>query len=157
MSKGWSGLFENTIGDLVKLEEDYLFTYTSLGGLKLDFPILPGSEGIIIPKRLNTEQMIFLTQKYGIEFAQVYVLGKGKNGSGDKYFIYSGDDHSVHFPLSKNIILINHTHPRGSAKPSKNNLKLIRYLSQLGSSQHMTEIIQFVRKMLYLNRRKKII
>lgn len=55
MSKGWSGLFENTIGELVKLEENYLFTYTSFSGLKLDFPILPGSEGIIIPKRLNTE------------------------------------------------------------------------------------------------------
>ena len=58
--------------------------------------------------------MEFLTNEYGVEFAQVYQLGPRKNGGGGKYYIYSGNSNSVLVPVNKNTMLINHTHPGGT-------------------------------------------
>ncbi len=65
-----------------------------------DFSYLPGSSGIEIPQRLSLEEMSYLTREYGVEFAQVYQRGFGKNGGGGKYFVYSGDVNSVKVPVN---------------------------------------------------------
>ena len=71
MSKGISGLFKDTRGYVVALGEDVLVRYMPNGDKNVDFSKLPGLNGIQVKKRLTDEQMLFLTNEYGIEFAQV--------------------------------------------------------------------------------------
>lgn len=111
MSKTSSGLFLGTLGEQADLEEDYYTRYLSDGGKVLDVRALPGSSGMKVPQRLSPEQMMFLTEKYEVEFAQVYELGPGRNGGGGQYYIYSGTRRSVTVPISSTTILISHTHP----------------------------------------------
>lgn len=87
--------------------------------------------------------MTYLTKEYGVEFAQVYNLGPGKNGGGGFYTLYSGDVSSVSIALSLSpeAILINHTHPGGTAWPSSQDLKLLESLKNLGTPQNISEII----------------
>ena len=85
--------------------------------------------------------MEFLTTEYGVEFAQVYRLGPGKNGGGGEYFIYSGTPNSVLVPVNKNTILINHTHPNGTAYPSKQDKELLALYRRFGSPQRTSHII----------------
>ena len=58
--------------------EDFFERIMPNGDRNIDFTKLPGSKGIEMPKRLTDKQMMFLTNEYGVEFAQVYVLGSGK-------------------------------------------------------------------------------
>ena len=116
------------------------------GKKNVDFSRLPGSEGIQVKKRLTDNQMIFLTNEYGVEFAQVYELGPGKNGRGGKYMVYSGTVNTVNIPVKSNTILINHTHPGGTAYPSKNDLKLMALIKQVGSPQRVSSIIPLGKK-----------
>ena len=124
-----------------KLNEDVFIRYMPDGKQVTDFNYLPGKAGIAIPRRLSVEEMIYLTQEYGIEFAQVYQRGTGLNGRGGRYFIYSGDVRSVNVPVNKDIIIINHTHPSGTAYPSSKDKKLLLLLEQKGSPQRTSEII----------------
>ena len=124
-----------------KLNEDVFIRYMPDGKQVTDFNYLPGKAGIAIPRRLSVEEMIYLTQEYGIEFAQVYQRGTGLNGRGGRYFIYSGDVRSVNVPVNKDIIIINHTHPSGTAYPSSKDKKLLLHLEQKGSPQRTLEII----------------
>lgn len=141
MSKGISGLFKGTKGFLVALGEDVFDRIMPNGEKNVDFSRLPGSKGIQVKKRLTDSQMIFLTNEYGVEFAQVYERGPGKNGRGGKYKIYSGTVNSVIIPVNSNTILINHTHPGGTAYPSKKDLKLMVLIKQAGSPQKTSSII----------------
>ncbi|MFG0787541.1 Ig-like domain repeat protein [Delftia tsuruhatensis] len=80
---------------------------------------LPGAEGIIIARRPTIDQMVNLSEKHGVEFATTYNLGSGKNGGGGYYTLYSGGPRSVSIGLIEgNKILVNHTHPRGTANAS---------------------------------------
>ena len=90
MSKGNSGLFKGTAGFRAALGEDVYERIMPNGDTNIDFDRLPGKAGYQINKRLTDKQMEFLTNEYGVEFAQVYQLGLGKNGGGGKYYIYSG-------------------------------------------------------------------
>ena len=150
MSKGNSGLFSGTSGapqltveafESDILAEDYFERIMPNGDKNIDFSKLPGKNGIEITNRLTDKQMMFLTDEYGVEFAQVYKLGSGKNGKGGKYYIYSGTTNSVTVPLSKDIMLINHTHPGGTAYPSRKDMKLMAMYAQLGSPQVTSSII----------------
>lgn len=141
MSKPGSGLFQKTIGMQNCLEEDYYSRYDSNVGKVLDVKFMPDSKGIEIPHRLSSEQMIFLTDKYGIEFALVYKLGKGRNGGGGKYYLYSGTRKSVNIPLTASTILISHTHPGGTAYPSRQDKRLMSFLAAMGSSQKTSLIV----------------
>lgn len=141
MSKGNSGLFKNTIGELKELAEQIIIRYMNNGDKNTDFIKLPGSKGIQVPKRLTDREMIFLTKEYGVEFAQVYKYGPGKNGRGGKYIIYSGTRNSVIVPLGKDIMLINHTHPGGTAYPSPQDRKTMNYYKLYGSPQKTSAII----------------
>ena len=141
MSKGNSGLFKKTIGVLKELAEQVIIRYMRNGDKNTDFDKLPGSKGIQVPKRLSDREMIFLTEEYGVEFAQVYKYGPGKNGRGGKYYVYSGTINSVIVPLGKDIMLINHTHPGGTASPSPEDLELLISYSLTGSPQKTSAII----------------
>ncbi|MCR5478245.1 MAG: hypothetical protein K6F27_00105 [Ruminococcus sp.] len=146
MSKGFSGLFTGTIGQIIMLGEDYYERIMPNGEKNIDFSKLPGRKGIEVPKRLTDRQMEFLTQEYGIEFAQVYELGPGKGGRGGKYIIYSGNNNSVNVPVTKNTILVNHTHPGGTPYPSNKDLKLMEFLTQMGSPQKTSGIVPVGKK-----------
>ena len=78
-----------------------------------------------------------------MEFARVYYLSPGKNGTGGSYILYSGNYKFVRLDPSicSDAILINHTYPRGSAFPSPVDLDLIKVLQDLGSPQKVSEII----------------
>ena len=141
MSKGISGHFSGTTGFIHALGEDIYERIMPNGDKNIDFNILPGSSGYQIKHRLTDKQMDYLTNEYGVEFAQVYQLGPGKNGRGGKYYIYSGTKNSVLVPVNASTILINHTHPGGTAYPSTNDLKLMSLYAQLGSPQKVSSII----------------
>lgn len=141
MSKGNSGLFQGTKGFMQALGEDVYELIMPDGKKGLDFNKLPGAHGYQIKNRLTDKQMEYLTNEHGVEFAQVYQLGPGKNGGGGKYFIYSGNKNSVLVPVNKNTILINHTHPGGTASPSKQDMKLLAMYAQQGSPQKTSAII----------------
>ncbi len=141
MSKGISGLFYGTKGLLAALGEDVFEGIMPNGEKRIDFRNLPGSKGVQVKKRLTDQQMMYLTNKYDIEFAQVYQLGPGKNGRGGKYYIYSGVKDSVIIPVSNKTILINHTHPGGTAYPSNRDKKLMELLSSAGSPQKTSSIL----------------
>lgn len=141
MSKGNSGFYKGTKGFLATLGEETYERFMPNGDKNIDFTKLPGTEGIQVKKRLSDKQMMFLTNEYGIEFAQVYERGPGKNGRGGKYMIYSGTVNSVTIPVNSNTILINHTHPNGTAFPSKKDRKLMALIRQAGSPQITSSII----------------
>lgn len=141
MSKGNSGLFKKTIGTYKELAEQIVIRYMPNGDKNTDFDKLPGSRGIQVPKRLTDEEMVFLTKEYGVEFAQVYEYGSGKNGRGGKYYVYSGTINSVIVPVRKDVMLINHTHPGGTASPSQADRELLISLSLSGSPQRSSSII----------------
>ena len=153
MSKGISGLFKDTRGYVVALGEDVLVRYMPNGDKNVDFSKLPGLNGIQVKKRLTDEQMLFLTNEYGIEFAQVYERGPRKGGRGGKYMIYSGTVDTVHIPVNRNTILINHTHPNGSMRPSKRDLKLMALIRQVGSPQNISTILPLGRNPVKFTRK----
>ena len=146
MSKGNSGLFTGTKGFLAALGEDVFDRLMPDGSKNIDFNKLPGERGCIIKKRLTDKQMSFLTEEYDVEFAQVYELGSGKNGRGGTYKIYSGNANSVTIPVNSRTILINHTHPGGTAKPSNKDLQLLALIKQAGSPQKTSAIIPIGKK-----------
>ena len=123
------------------LNEEIFTRYLANGKKVTDITDLPGSTGISMSRRLTTEEMTFLTQEYGVEFAQVYKYGDGINGGGGYYKLYSGTADSVQVPIANDIMLINHTHPGGTAYPSNADKLLMRRYQQFGSLQRSSEII----------------
>lgn len=86
--------------------------------------------------------MRFLTREYGVEFALVYEYGKGANGRRGTYWLYSGIENKVEFPISKDRMLIYHTHPAGYRyTPSKEDYKLMKTLFRIGSKQKKSTIV----------------
>lgn len=141
MSKGNSSLFTGTKGSFHSLGEETYERFLPSGNKAVDFSKLPGLNGITVKKRLSDEQMSYLTNEYGVEFAQVYELGPGKNGRGGTYKIYSGNATSVEIPVNSRTILINHTHPGGTAYPSRKDKKLMNLIKNAGSPQKTSSII----------------
>ena len=127
------------------LNEEYdgiITRYMPDGSSVIDVTELPGSSGIEIPRRLTDAEMTFLTKEYGVEFAQIYELGSGTNGSGGKYMLFSGVENRVSFDsIDGSTILINHTHPAGAAYPSSADMSLLNRLRRLGSPQKSSQII----------------
>lgn len=141
MSKGISGLFKGTTGFRAALGEDVYDRIMPNGDRNIDFDKLPGKSGYQIKNRLTDRQMEFLTEEYGVEFAQVYQHGPGKNGGGGKYYLYSGTETSVEVPVNANTMLISHTHPGGTASPSRQDMKLMAMYAHFGSPQRTSAII----------------
>ena len=105
------------------------------------FKHAPRTKGIEVPRRLSTSEMTYLTKEYGVEFSQVYQLGSGIHGRGGKYFVYSGSYKSVRVPVRNDLMLINHTHPRGTAYPSLADKEVLEKFELAGSPQRVSEII----------------
>ena len=153
--KASSGMFIGTEGYFAALFEEMFRHISSDNKLYYDFTNLPGSNGIKTEKRFSQEQMDYLTQKHGVEVAQVYVMGNGKNGGGGKYYLYSGDERSVVIPLSGKTILISHTHPKGTESASKKDLKLLQLLNRLGSPQNTSTIYPTGKKPVKFGRKRR--
>ncbi|GEM_PF-2972776 len=153
--KASSGLFTGTNGFYAALFENIFTHISSEGKTYIDFKNLPGNKGTEVKKRLTQDQMEYLTQKHGVEFAQVYIRGKGKNGGGGKYYLYSGNDHSVSIPLGKNVMLISHTHPKGTPHASNEDMKLMSYLKQLGLPQNTSTIYPVGKQPVKFDRKRR--
>ncbi len=82
-----------------------------------------------------------MTNEHGIEFAQTYELGGGKNGGGDDYFLYSGNRNSVSLPVNRNTMLVNHTHPESTLKPSEHDINYLLEATKAGSPQKSSVIL----------------
>ena len=103
---------------------------------------LPGSRGAMVGDvPLTDEQMIALTEQYGIEFAQVYTPGKGPNGSGGQYTLYSGTVNRTEIPGGPDVILVSHTHPAGTPHPSVYDHRLMLELEKQGHPQKTSIIL----------------
>ncbi|WP_134687499.1 hypothetical protein [Brevibacillus migulae] len=82
-----------------------------------------------------------LTDEYGVEFALVYVRGNNKNGSGGTYKLFSGTSNRVSVPITKDSMLIYHTHPAGSPFSSAGDRRVLELLEQAGSPQRISQIV----------------
>jgi hypothetical protein len=102
---------------------------------------LPGGAGTAIPGRLSGPEMAALSDKYGVEFAQVYRTGDGPGGAGGQYYLYSGEARSVRVPVGDDVRLISHTHPGGTAYASSADMRLLDVLQSTGSPQQSSEIV----------------
>ena len=133
------------------LNEETFTRYLADGRQVTDVTNLPGNTGIQMSRRLTTDEMTFLTQEYGVEFAQVYKYGNGVNGGGGQYYLYSGTVDRVTVPIGNDIMLINHTHPGGTASPSSADKLLLGRYQQLGSPQRSSEIIPIGKENIRFN------
>ena len=133
------------------LNEGLYTRYMPDGNSVVDVTNLPGTTGVEMSRRLTTEEMTFLTQEYGVEFAQVYKRGDGINGGGGQYYLYSGTVSSVRVPIANDIMLINHTHPGGTAYPSSADMLWLQRFQQLGSPQRSSEIIPIGKENIRFN------
>jgi len=111
------------------------------GSVVADVTSLPGKEGIVVTKRLTPDEMRQLTDEYGVEFALVYVRGNNKNGSGGTYKLFSGTYNRVSVPITKDSMLIYHTHPAGSPFSSAGDRRVLELLEQAGSPQRSSQIV----------------
>jgi len=77
--------------------------------------------------RMSFDSMRELTKKNGVEYAQVYFPGLGKNGRDGFYGLYEGHATSVQFP--GNTYTIAHTHPTNTG-PSGADYQSLAQLGQ---------------------------
>ncbi|NVK64866.1 MAG: hypothetical protein HWE22_09775 [Flavobacteriales bacterium] len=92
-------------------------------------------------KRVSNETMAGLSNRFGIEFSQVYTMGPGKNGGGGTYSLYAGSVNRVKVPIAPNKMWINHTHPGGTMFPSAADKSVLRMLQNSGSPQRSSSIV----------------
>lgn len=103
---------------------------------------LPGAEGVQLTGRPTVSELQELTRLHQVEFAVVYRLGSGPNGSGGSYWLYSGSYTKVRIPQASDVIAVYHTHPGlNSAVASKSDLFLLRTLQSRGSPQKSSIIV----------------
>jgi hypothetical protein len=102
---------------------------------------LPGSKGVELLRRPTTSELELLSAKNNVEFAVMYKLGSGKNGSGGQYYLYSGNINTVKIPLQKDMMFIYHTHPGGKEFASISDQRILEYLEKIGSPQRSSQIV----------------
>lgn len=101
--------------------------------------------------RLTDAQMLEMTDVHGVEFAQTYTAGAGKNGGGGFYNLYSGTRSAVDVPVGSDVYLINHTHPGGTAAPSVFDIDYLKLANGAGSSQKSSIILPAGKKPVRFN------
>lgn len=88
-----------------------------------------------------------LQVEHGVEFAQIYVTGSGKNGGGGRYFLLRGTEGAAQIPVGPRVRLINHTHPavfNGNTVPLRASIpdyKALETLRRAGSPQRRSQIV----------------
>ena len=70
-----------------------------------------------------------LTYRFHIEFAVMFSI------VGDCYYLYRGNQNSVDLPINDDEILLNHSHPNGTPRPSIDDINWLRLAQQQGSPQ----------------------
>lgn len=65
-----------------------------------------GVQAIEMSGRLSPAEMATLQKNLGVEVAQIYVIGPGKNGGGGTYYLLMGSDRNVTIPVRADIRLI---------------------------------------------------
>ncbi len=76
-----------------------------------------------------------LTYRFHIEFAVIFSI------TNRSYYLFAGDQNSVDLPISADEILLNHTHPGGTPKPSIHDINWLRQSQKQGSPQIKSVII----------------
>jgi hypothetical protein len=101
-----------------KFEEHGLPNY----GMPLDF--LP-----------NESLIRQLTERFKIEFAIMFKIGN------QNYSFYKGTSNSVELPIDALEILLSHTHPNGTTKPSIHDINWLKTVQSVGSPQIQSVIL----------------
>ncbi len=115
---------------------------TRIGDIISENSYLPGSSGVYLGKsRMPEAQMRALSDQFGVEFAQIYTAGSGKNGGGGFYNLYSGTRNSVDIPNELGTFLVNHTHPGGNSLPSLWDVNYLKKMQLKGSPQKSSELL----------------
>jgi len=103
---------------------------------------LPGRNGVYLGgKRLSEQEMTDLTHLHNVEFTQIYTSGKGKNGGGGYYSLYSGSVNGVDVEIRPGTYWINHTHPGGTTAPSYLDINVLKKFISTGSPQKSSVIL----------------
>jgi len=107
---------------------------------------LPGSLGAPMKRRLSPTEMVALTDRYRVEFSQVYFTGPGRNGGGGSYKLYSGTINEVDVPVGPKVRWIGHSHPGGTRYASSRDQNVLKELNKYGNpSQPIKRIGRVVR------------
>ncbi len=100
---------------------------------------LPGEPGVPTAKRVTEYQMRALMAKYEPEF--LLESWGAPASKGEIYVLKSGTKTSVLPTYRKNVELIYHTHPQGTAHASSRDMRVLAALEKLGSAQRVSRII----------------
>jgi proteasome lid subunit RPN8/RPN11 len=95
---------------------------------------LPAS-GVFIDFLPTHDLIRNLTVRFGVEFAVMFT------NSTKYYFLYKGTHNSVELPLSKDEILLNHSHPSGTPHPSIHDITWLKLVQDMGSPQVQSVIL----------------
>ncbi len=130
---------EEVSGEQLMLGEtaEHLMTINSI-----ENGFLPGSRGAFLgEKRLSEESMRAFTEKYQVEFGQVYTEGSRKKGGGVFYTLYSGTIDRMSVTADLGTYLVNHTHPMGNTLPSIPDIEYLIKMNAKGSLQKSSVIL----------------
>jgi hypothetical protein len=100
-----------------------------------------------LDRRLSNADLAELHRQEGVEFAQIYLTGPGRNGGGGQTLLIRGNDRGVRIPVGPNVRIINHSHPRmldGSVVPLRASLpdrQTMEALRRSGSPQRLSRIV----------------
>lgn len=76
-----------------------------------------------------------LTFRFHIEFAVIFSI------TSKSYYLYKGTQNSVDLPVSNHEILLNHSHPGGTTRPSVHDINWLKLSQKQGSPQVKSVII----------------
>ncbi|MDT0690304.1 hypothetical protein RM549_10945 [Salegentibacter sp. F188] len=76
-----------------------------------------------------------ITERFKIEFAIMFTIGN------NNYSIYKGTSNSVELPIDELEILLSHTHPNGTIKPSIHDINWLKTARLVGSPQIQSVIL----------------
>ena len=115
----------------------------------LDNVRVPAKSGTAttLTQRLTDAEMAAIQRTHGVEFAQIYITGQGKNGGGGTTLLIRGTEGGTKIPLGSNVRVINHTHPttlNGKTvplRPSTEDVDTLKALQALGSPQKKSQIV----------------
>jgi hypothetical protein len=130
----------------------------------LDNVRVPAKSGTAttLTQRLTDAEMAALQRTHGVEFAQIYITGQGKNGGGGTTLLIRGTEVGTTIPLGSNVRVINHTHPttlNGKTvplRPSTEDVDALKKLQSLGSPQKKSQIVTEGGQVIIFNNKGKV-
>ncbi|WCO03573.1 MPN domain-containing protein [Psychroserpens ponticola] len=96
---------------------------------------------------LPTQSLIRkMSERFKIEFAIMFTINNG-----NYYCIYKGTSNSVELPIDAKEILLSHTHPNGTIKPSIHDINWLKTAQSVGSPQIQSVILPIGKKRVTFN------